>query len=96
MCDWMSTIRTRAHTLNGVNDTAPAIAAMVLDGYRKMTSTDRLRRMSALTVDLRWLVVADLLRRHPDATPAMVQTELARRFLSPELAARVTRVDDIR
>jgi hypothetical protein len=76
-----------------VDDTAPAIAAMVLDGYRKMTPSDRLRRMSALTVDLRRLVIADLLRRQPHATPTTVRAELARRFLPPELAARVTRAD---
>jgi hypothetical protein len=49
--------------------------------------------MSALTVDLRRLVVADVCRRNPAASETMVRAELARRFLPPELAARVTRVD---
>ena len=72
-----------------MNDTAPAIAAFVLDGYRKMTPSERLRRMSALTVDLRRLIVADVRRRHPDATDDEIQAELARRCLPPELAKRL-------
>ena len=72
-----------------MNDTAPAIAALVLDGYRKMTPNERLRRMSALTVDLRRLIVADIRRRHPNATDDEVRAELGRRWLPPELAQRL-------
>jgi len=75
-----------------MNDTAPAVAALVLEGYRKMTPGERLRRMSALTVDLRRLIVADVRRRHPDATDDQVRAELARRWLPPELAKRL--IDD--
>jgi len=75
-----------------MNDTAPAVAALVLEGYRKMTPGERLRRMSALTVDLRRLVVADVRRRHPNATKDEVRAELARRWLPPELAKRL--IDD--
>ena len=72
-----------------VNDTAPNIAAFVLDGYRKMTPVERLRRMSALTVDLRRLIIADIRRRQPNASDADVRDELARRWLPPELAKRL-------
>jgi len=75
-----------------MNDTAPAVAALVLEGYRKMTPGERLRRMSALTVDLRRLIVADVRRRHPNATEDEVRAELARRWLPPELAKRL--IDD--
>jgi hypothetical protein len=72
-----------------MNDTAPAIAALVLDGYRKMTPSERLRRMSALTADLRRLVIADVRRRNPNATDDEVRAELARRWLPPDLAMRL-------
>ena len=75
-----------------MNDTAPAVAALVLEGYRKMTPGERLRRMSALTVDLRRLIVADVRRRHLNATEDEVRAELARRWLPPELAKRL--IDD--
>jgi len=75
-----------------MNDTAPAVVALVLEGYRKMTPGERLRRMSALTVDLRRLIVADVRRRHPNATEDEVRAELARRWLPPELAKRL--IDD--
>ena len=72
-----------------MNDTAPAIAALVLDGYRKMTPSERLQRASALTLDLRRLIIAEVRRRDPNATDDEVRRELARRCLPPELAARV-------
>jgi hypothetical protein len=79
-----------------MNDTAPSIAGIVLEGYRAMSSSDRLRRMSALTVDLRRLVVADVRSRHPDASDRMVRAEHARRLLPPDLAERVIQADDDR
>jgi hypothetical protein len=75
--------------MDGMNDTAPAIAALVLDGYRKMTAVERVRRMSALTVDLRRLIVADVKRRNPNASESDVRAELARRWLPPELAKKL-------
>lgn len=76
-------------TMARMNDTAPVVAALVLDGYRRMTGAVRLRRMDALTVDLRRLVVADLKRRNPGASEGAVRAELARRLLPPDLARRV-------
>jgi hypothetical protein len=79
-----------------VNDTSPAVTALVLEGYRKMTPAERLSRMNALTVDLRRLIVADVKRRRPNATDADVRAELARRWLPPELAERVLRTEPSR
>jgi hypothetical protein len=67
------------------SDTSPAIEAILIDGYRRMTPADKLERVRALTQSVQQLALADVRRRHPDADQREQALRLASRWLSPEL-----------
>jgi len=66
-------------------DTHPAIEAFIIDGYRRMTPAQRLERVAALTRTVQQCALADIRRRHPNASAQEQSLRLASRWLEPDL-----------
>ena len=66
-------------------DTHPAIEAFIIDGYRRMAPAQKLERVAALTRTVQLCALADIRRRHPNATVREQSLRLASRWLEPEL-----------
>ena len=47
------------------NDTHPKIEALLIEGYRKMSSSQKLARVCALTQAVQQFALMDVRRRHP-------------------------------
>jgi hypothetical protein len=65
-------------------DTHPAVEALLIDGYRKMTPSQKLERVRAMTQAVQRLALLDIRRRHPDADERELALRLASRWLAPE------------
>lgn len=70
------------------NDTHPAVEAMIVDGYRRMSPSQKLGRVAALTRALDELVLADVRRRFPDASEREQALRVASRRLDAETMRR--------
>lgn len=70
------------------NDTHPQIEALLIDGYRKMSPSQKLDRVRALTRAVQELALMDVRRRHPNADAREQALRLASRWLEPELMLR--------
>ncbi len=69
-------------------DTHPAIEALLIEGYRRMSATEKLERVTALTQAVQQLALLDIRRRHPDADERELSLRLASRWIEPELMKR--------
>ena len=70
------------------SETPPAIEALLVEGYRRMTPAQKLELVGALTRTLRQLALADVRRRHPDADEREQTLRVASRWIEPALMAR--------
>ncbi len=70
------------------DDTDPAIEAMLIEGYRRMSPAQKLERVRALTRAVQQLALLDIRRRHPDADEREWALRLASRWIEPELMLR--------
>jgi len=70
------------------SDTSADAERVLVEGYRRMSPAERLRKVGELGSLARALVLADIRRRHPDATPHECALRLASRFIEPELMRR--------
>lgn len=70
------------------NDTHPVVEAMIVDGYRRMSPSQKLGRVAALTRALDELVLADVRRRFPDASEREQALRVASRRLDAETMRR--------
>lgn len=70
------------------DDTDPRIGAVLIDGYRAMTSTEKLERVAALTRTVRSLALADVRRRHPASSEREQALRVASRWIPPDLMLR--------
>ncbi len=70
------------------NDTNPKIEAFLIEGYRKMSPSQKLERVSALTRAVQELALMDVRRRHPNADAREQALRVASRWLDPDLMAR--------
>ncbi len=74
---------------NGVpTDTHPKVEAFLLDGYRRMSPAQKIARVTELTRAVQELALADIRRRHPNASAEEQALRLASRWLDPELMQR--------
>ena len=73
---------------NPLDDTHPAIKALLIDGYRKMSPTEKIDRIRSLTLAVQELALADIRRRHPEADAREQSLRLASRWIEPALMAR--------
>ena len=70
-------------------DTSPEVERMLLAYWRATPAWQKLERVSQLNRSARQLALAGLRRRHPDASPQLLQRLLADLLLGPPLAAEV-------
>lgn len=70
------------------NDTNPTIEALLIEGYRRMSPTEKLQRVTALTQALHQLALLDVRRRYPEADPREQALRVASRSIAPELMLR--------
>lgn len=68
-----------------LTDTPPSIEALLIEGYRKMSPSQKLERVRALTQTVQQLALADIRRRHPKADSREQALRLASRWLEPAL-----------
>ena len=73
---------------NPLDDTHPAIQALLIDGYRKMSPAEKIDRIRSLTFAVQELALADIRRRHPEADAREQSLRLASRWIEPALMAR--------
>jgi hypothetical protein len=71
-----------------LNDTHPKIEALLIEGYRKMSPTQKLERVRALTRAVQQFALVDVRRRHPDADAREQALRVASRWLEPDLMLR--------
>jgi hypothetical protein len=72
----------------GLSDTNPAVEAILIEGYRTMSPSEKLERVRALTRAVQELALLDIRRRHPDADEREQALRLASRWIEPELMLR--------
>jgi hypothetical protein len=70
------------------DDTHPAIQALLIEGYSKMSATEKLDQVRKLTLAIEELALADIRRRHPHADEREQALRLASRWVEPELMKR--------
>ena len=70
------------------NDTHPQIEALLIEGYRRMSPSQQLERVRALTRAVQELALMDVRRRHPNADVREQALRVASRWLEPELMLR--------
>jgi hypothetical protein len=70
------------------NDTHPRVKALLIEGYRRMSPSQKLERVRALTRAVQELALADIRRRHPGADEREQALRLASRWIEPELMVR--------
>ena len=73
---------------DSLDDTHTAIKALLIDGYRKMSPTQKIECVRALTLAVQELALADIRRRHPEADDREQTLRLASRWIDPELMVR--------
>lgn len=67
------------------DDTDPAVEALMIEGYRRVSPSQKLDRVRAPTRAVQQLALADMRRRHPDAGERELALRLASRWIEPEL-----------
>ena len=70
------------------NDTHPAIEALLIEGYRRMSPSQKLERVRALTRAVQELALLDVRRRHPNADAREQALRVASRWIEPDLMVR--------
>jgi hypothetical protein len=67
------------------SDTDPRIEAFIVEGYRRMSPSQKFDRVQALTKSVQELALIDVRRRYPDATSQEQALRVASRWLEPKL-----------
>jgi hypothetical protein len=70
------------------DDTHPEAEKILIEGYRRMSPQEKLRRVEEMNRALRRLAFADVRRRYPDASPREWALRVASRWIEPELMRR--------
>lgn len=72
--------------MNGIpNDTDPAVEALLIEGFRRMTPAEKLQRVAELNRAVQELALSDIRERHPEAGERELALRLASRWIEPEL-----------
>ncbi len=66
-------------------DTKPEAMAVLIEGYRRMTAEEKLRKVDELNKFLVALIEAEVRKRYPDADEREIRLRVASRWLPPEL-----------
>lgn len=73
---------------NGAVDTAPEVERFMLDGYRKMSPAEKLRRVAALNDTALKLAAEGIRLRHGPLSDRELRLRLAALWLEPNLMRR--------
>ena len=71
------------------NDTDARIEAVLVAGYRAMSASQKLARVTALTRAVQELALLDIRRRHPEANQRELALRLASRWIDADVMKRV-------
>lgn len=66
-------------------DTHPDAERVLIEGYRRMSDSEKMRCMAELVMLAKHLAAEDVRQRHPTASEREVQLRVASRWLGPEL-----------
>jgi len=66
-------------------DTSPAMEAILIDGYRRMSPAEKLERVRQATHAAQQMALVRLQERYPDATPRELALRLASLWLDRDL-----------
>jgi hypothetical protein len=67
------------------SDTDPRIEAFIVEGYRRMSPSQKFDRVQALTKSIQELALIDVRRRFPAANSREQALRVASRWLEPKL-----------
>jgi len=67
------------------NDTDKKVQTLLIEGYRRMSEAERLRKVCELNRLLVKLMEAEVRQRHPNADEREIRLRVASRWLPPEL-----------
>lgn len=70
------------------NDTHPAIQRMLIDGYRRMSPAEKLRRVEALNESVLQLAAARIRKERPEICDRELRLRLAALWLDAETMRR--------
>jgi hypothetical protein len=70
------------------NDTHPAVEVLLIEGYRRMSASQKLECVRAMTRAVQELALLDVRRRHPNADAREQSLRVASRWLEPDLMVR--------
>jgi hypothetical protein len=70
------------------SDTDPRIEAMLIEGCRAMSPSQKVERVRAMTLAVQKLALLDIQRTHPEASEREQKLRLASRWLPPELMVK--------
>jgi len=73
---------------DSINDTDPRVEAILIEGYRSMSASQKLARVRALNLTVQRLASADIRRRFPGADEREVALRVASRWLDHALMFR--------
>lgn len=71
------------------NDTHPDAERFMIEGYRRMSASQKLAQVSALSLAVQQLALLDIRRRHPHANEREQQLRLASRTLDAATMRKV-------
>jgi hypothetical protein len=69
-------------------DTHPKIAAMLVEGFRRMTPAQKLARVFDMSLAVRQLSASRIRSEHPDLEPRAIQERVAEICYGPDLVRR--------
>jgi hypothetical protein len=72
-----------------ITDTHPDIEKIMIEGYRRMPGSQKLRQLSDLTRAANYLARSETRGRHPEASERELWLRVASRWLSAELMRKV-------
>lgn len=72
-----------------MNDTSPEIERLLIEGYRRMSPSQKLRRVSEMTLAVQQLALARIKRQYPDRTEHEYRLRLASLWLGRETMCKV-------
>ena len=71
-----------------MDDTHPDVEKLLVDGYRKMSVTEKIARIRELSLAVQKLGLANVRRHHPNASERELMLRLASRRLDAETMRR--------
>lgn len=79
-----------------MDDTDPHIRKILINGYRKMTPREKMRRVDELTKSVQQLAIAGIMSRHGTIPEREIRLRLAALWLDREIMVRVFNWDPLK